>query len=70
MLDGDDGTAMRRYASYETDFALTSWHKDAYPNGVHDLLIKEELRAGGRFKVVTDEKTRDSFFWRANQTLT
>lgn len=69
ILEGDTGEAMRRYASYETDFSWTNWHKDPYPNGVHDLPIKEELRAGGRFKIVVDEKTRDSFFWRANQTL-
>lgn len=69
MNGGDDGTCMRKYASYETDFSISAWHRDPYPNGVHDLPIKEQLRAGGRFKIVNDEKTRDSFFWRANQTL-
>lgn len=70
VANGDNGeTCFRKFASYDTDFSITQWYRDPYPNGVHDLLIKEELRTGGRLKVIVDEKTRDSFFWRANQTL-
>ncbi|EZG83075.1 putative mannosyltransferase [Gregarina niphandrodes] len=49
---------------------LTSWHREAYPNGVQDLAYKDELRKGGICEIV-DEATKEKVgvFWRANQTL-
>jgi len=71
IFEGEEGNvAFRRIATYDFDPEPTMWDMDPYPNGVHSLPFKDELRTGGRLKIFVDEKNRDSFFWRANQTLT
>ena len=73
----------RPFVSYDVDFYhVCQWNADPYPNGVHSLPFKDELRwvrspcrftrvsrAGGHTKIAVDFKTEKHFHWRASQTV-
>lgn len=63
-----DPTRFAAHQQWDFPFELTAWDENAYPNGVQDLPldIREEIRSGGRFKVLLDERTREVFHWRAS----
>lgn len=63
-----DPTRFSVHQQWDYPLSLTLWDKDPYPNGVQDLPIdmREEIRAGGKFKLVVDDKIREVFYWRAS----
>jgi hypothetical protein len=62
-------TQLDKFATYNVNLNLSNWAVDQYPNGVHDLPIKEELRKGGTLTIIEDERTKKMFQWKANPTL-
>eukprot|EP01056_Protomagalhaensia_sp_Gyna25_P004075 Protomagalhaensia_sp_Gyna_25__4074@NODE_368_length_3686_cov_69_254730_g250_i1_p1_GENE_NODE_368_length_3686_cov_69_254730_g250_i1NODE_368_length_3686_cov_69_254730_g250_i1_p1_ORF_typecomplete_len435_score80_55Mito_fiss_reg/PF05308_11/0_17VATPase_H_N/PF03224_14/0_21PRIMA1/PF16101_5/3_3_NODE_368_length_3686_cov_69_254730_g250_i123823506 len=60
------------HMQWDFPLEMTWWDKDKYPNGVQDLPneVKEELRAGGKFKtVVNGEGAKEVLHWRSSMDL-